>query len=85
MYWCWPVSGSRADAEAMREEIAVVLSTMGLRLSKEKTLITHIEDGLDFLGWRIQRPRKRGVAHPPGTRDPPMLAQIPAKFALLAA
>jgi integrase len=27
----------------------------------EKTLITHIEDGLDFLGWRIQRHRKRGT------------------------
>jgi hypothetical protein len=32
---------------------------MGLRLSPDKTLITHIE-GLDFLGWRIQRHRKRG-------------------------
>ncbi|WP_327241884.1 group II intron maturase-specific domain-containing protein [Streptomyces sp. NBC_01320] len=35
--------------------------TMGLRLSQEKTLITHIDDGLDFLGWRIQRHRKRGT------------------------
>jgi hypothetical protein len=34
---------------------------MGLRLSPEKTLITHIDDGLDFLGWRIQRHRKRGT------------------------
>jgi len=33
---------------------------MGLRLSQEKTLITHIDQGLDFLGWRIQRHRKRG-------------------------
>jgi RNA-directed DNA polymerase len=23
-------------------------------------LITHIDEGLDFLGWRIQRHRKRG-------------------------
>nr|WP_306316233.1 group II intron reverse transcriptase/maturase [Streptomyces sp. CC224E] len=60
--WCLVVSGSRADAEALREEIAVVLSTMGLRLSMEKTLVTHIEDGLDFLGWRIQRHRKRGTS-----------------------
>jgi hypothetical protein len=60
--WCLAVSGSRADAEAMREEIAAVLFTMGLRLSREKTLITHIEDGLDFLGWRIQRHRKRGTS-----------------------
>ncbi|GCB42721.1 group II intron maturase-specific domain-containing protein [Streptomyces sp. NL15-2K] len=33
---------------------------MGLRLSPEKTLITHIYEGLDFLGWRIQRHRKQG-------------------------
>ena len=60
--WCLVVSGTRSDAEALREEIAVVLSTMGLRLSREKTLITHIEAGLDFLGWRIQRHRKRGTS-----------------------
>jgi RNA-directed DNA polymerase len=59
--WCLMVSGARADAEALREEIAKVLSAgMGLRLSQEKTLLTHIDDGLDFLGWRIQRHRKRG-------------------------
>ena len=34
---------------------------MGLRLSPEKTVITHIDEGLDFLGWRIQRHRKRGT------------------------
>ena len=34
---------------------------MGLRLSEAKTMITHIEAGLDFLGWRIQRHRKRGT------------------------
>ena len=33
---------------------------MGLRLSPEKTLITHIDEGLDFLGWRIQRHQKKG-------------------------
>ena len=33
---------------------------MGLHLSPDKTLITHIDQGLDFLGWRIQRHRKRG-------------------------
>jgi RNA-directed DNA polymerase len=59
--WCLVVSGSKADAEALREEVAGVLSTMGLRLSEEKTLITHIDEGLDFLGWHIQRRRKRGT------------------------
>jgi len=59
--WCLTVSGTKADAETLREEIAVVLSTIGLRLSPEKTLITHIDEGLVFLGWRIQRHRKRGT------------------------
>ena len=59
--WCLMVHGTRADAEALRDEIAGVLSTMGLRLSPEKTLITHIDEGLDFLGWRIQRHRKKGT------------------------
>jgi RNA-directed DNA polymerase len=58
--WCLAISGTRAHAEALRAEIAAVLSTMGLRLSEEKTLITHIDEGLDFLGWRIQRHRQRG-------------------------
>jgi len=59
--WCLVVSGTKADAEALKEEAAGVLSTMGLRLSPEKTLITHIDEGLDFLGWHIQRHRKRGT------------------------
>ena len=56
------VRGDRAHAEALREEAAAVLAPMGLRLSGEKTKITHIDEGLDFLGWRIQRHRKRGTA-----------------------
>jgi RNA-directed DNA polymerase len=59
--WVLAVAGARADAEALRDQAAGVLSTMGLRLSPEKTLITHIDEGLDFLGWRIQRHRKRGT------------------------
>ena len=71
------VSGTKADAEALREEIAGVLATMGLRLSEEKTLITHIDEGLDFLGWRIQRHRKRGT-------DKYYVYTYPAKKALAA-
>jgi RNA-directed DNA polymerase len=59
--WCLVISGTKADAESLREDIAGVLSTMGLRLSQDKTLITHIDEGLVFLGWRIQRHRKRGT------------------------
>ena len=59
--WALMVAGTRDDAVALREEAAQVLARIGLRLSEEKTLITHIDEGLDFLGWRIQRHRKRGT------------------------
>ena len=38
-----------------------VLAPMGLRLSEEKTRIAHIDEGFDFLGFRIQRHPKRGT------------------------
>ncbi len=60
--WCLLVSGTKAHAEVLREEIAEVLTGMGLRLSPEKTLVTHVDEGLDFLGWRAQRHRKRGTS-----------------------
>jgi RNA-directed DNA polymerase len=71
------VSGTRAHAEALLPEVAAVVSTVGLRLSEDKTLITHIDEGLDFLGWRIQRHRKRGT----GKR---YVYTYPAKKSLLA-
>ena len=59
--WLILVAGTREDAEGLRQEAAAVLAPIGLRLSEQKTKITHIDDGLDFLGWRIQRHRKRGT------------------------
>ncbi|MDV5145409.1 group II intron reverse transcriptase/maturase [Streptomyces sp. SBC-4] len=55
------VAGTREHCDVLREEVAAVLAPMGMRLSMEKTRITHIDEGLDFLGWRIQRHRKRGT------------------------
>src|SRR3954451_10776288 len=34
---------------------------IGLRLSEAKTKVCHIDEGFDFLGFRIQRRRKRGT------------------------
>ena len=56
------VDGTEADTEGLREEVAAVLAPMGLRLSVEKTRIIHIDEGFDFLGFRIQRHQKRGTA-----------------------
>ena len=56
------VHGTRDDAEALWDEVAAVLAPMGLRLSEEKTRVCHIDEGFDFLGWRIQRRNWRGRA-----------------------
>jgi len=55
------VHGSRADVEALREEVANVLQPLGLRLSESKTQVVHMSDGFDFLGFRIQWRRKYGT------------------------
>jgi RNA-directed DNA polymerase len=54
------VDGSREDALALREDIGRVLATMGLRFSESKTQVVHLDEGFDFLGFRIRRRRKRG-------------------------
>jgi RNA-directed DNA polymerase len=54
------VGGTRADAEALWDEVGAVLAPVGLRLSEEKTRVCHIDEGFDFLGWRIQRRSWRG-------------------------
>jgi RNA-directed DNA polymerase len=56
------VAGSKAHAEALGEQVAAVLAPMGLHLAAAKTRICHIDEGFDFLGFRIQRHRKRGTA-----------------------
>lgn len=40
------------------------LSVRGLHLSEEKTVITHIDTGFDFLGWHIQRYGRQTIATP---------------------
>ncbi len=55
------VAGKRAHAEAFREEVAAVLGPIGLRLSETKTRIAHVDEGFDFLGFRIRRHEKRST------------------------
>ncbi|MCA8917268.1 MAG: group II intron reverse transcriptase/maturase [Gammaproteobacteria bacterium] len=54
------VHGQREDAEALWHEVETLLAPTGLSLSVEKTRVCHIDEGFDFLGWRIQRRRWRG-------------------------
>ncbi len=55
------VHGTRANVEQVRAEAAAVLEPMGLRLSEAKTQIVHMQDGFNFLGFRIVWKRKRGT------------------------
>jgi RNA-directed DNA polymerase len=55
------VHGSREDSEALREDVARVLATMGLRLSPAKTQVVHMSDRFSFLGFRIRWKLKRGT------------------------
>ena len=52
--WCVFLTRSRKHAERLRDEIRDFLrETCGLELSAEKTRITHVRDGYDFLGFNI--------------------------------
>lgn len=49
-------NGTKEQAEAMKEELTKVLQdALKLELSKEKTKITHLKDGFDFLGFTVKR------------------------------
>ena len=50
-------NGTKAEAHAIKEELGGFLNTMGLTLSEEKTNVTHVTEGFDFLGYRVIRSR----------------------------
>jgi RNA-directed DNA polymerase len=80
------VAGTRADTEALWPELGAVLGPMGLSLSVEKSGICHIDEGFDFLGFRIQRrswhgrPGKRAIYTYPSKRS---LAAVIGKVRML--
>jgi len=54
--WIIAVRGTHAQAQQIKEECKRFLQEeLGLELSEEKTTITHIIDGFDFLGYHIFR------------------------------
>lgn len=55
------VHGTAAHTEALWDEVADVLAPMGLRLSPAKTRVCHLDEGFDFLGFRILRRTKQGT------------------------
>lgn len=54
--FCILCNGYKEEVEALREELKKFLwDELHLELSEEKTRVTHMDDGLDFLGYHIQR------------------------------
>jgi RNA-directed DNA polymerase len=54
------VFGNKQHAQDLWGEVSDVLAGVGLRLAPEKTQVVHIDEGFDFLGFRIRRHRQRG-------------------------
>ena len=48
---------SREVLEEIKQDLILFLKERGLELSEEKTLITHVNDGFDFLGFNIRKYR----------------------------
>ena len=55
------VVGTKAHADGLWDEVAQVIAPLGLRLSIEKSRVCHMDEGFDFLGFRIQRRRRKGT------------------------
>ena len=53
-------NGSREDVVRLQEQVTEVLAGLGLRLSAAKTRITHLSEGIDFLGFHIRWRQRRG-------------------------
>jgi RNA-directed DNA polymerase len=54
------VNGTRDHAQALWGVIEGILAEVGLCLAPEKTRLVHLDEGFDFLGFRIQRHRQWG-------------------------
>ena len=55
---------SEKEAERIKEEIAGMLQeTLGLTLSNEKTNVTNIHDGFNFLGYNFRKYRMKSPKH----------------------
>jgi RNA-directed DNA polymerase len=48
-------NGTKTETQELKEELKLLLDQIGLTLSEEKTKITHITEGFDFLGYRVIR------------------------------
>jgi len=48
-------ANTKEIAEELKDIVSQFLENRGLTLSEEKTIITHIDEGFDFLGWTFRK------------------------------
>jgi RNA-directed DNA polymerase len=48
-------AATKEIAERVKELVRVYMAERGLQLSEEKTVITHITEGFDFMGWNFRK------------------------------
>ncbi|HGC9115437.1 TPA: group II intron reverse transcriptase/maturase [Streptococcus agalactiae] len=57
-------AATKEIAEEAKELIKNFLTERGLELSEEKTIITHIDDGFDMLGWNFRKYKGKLIVKP---------------------
>lgn len=57
-------AATESIAKEVKTLVAEFLAERGLKLSEEKTLITHIDEGFDFLGWNFRKYNGRMYVRP---------------------
>ena len=57
-------ANTKEIAEELKELVSQFLEKRGLTLSEEKTMITHIDDGFDFLGWTFRKFKGKLIVKP---------------------
>ncbi|MGB7605440.1 MAG: group II intron reverse transcriptase/maturase [Lutisporaceae bacterium] len=57
-------ANTKEIAEELKETVSQFLKERGLSLSEEKTIITHIDEGFDFLGWTFRKYKAKLIVKP---------------------
>ncbi len=57
-------ANTREIAEDLKIVVSQFLESRGLMLSEEKTIITHIDEGFDFLGWTFRKFKGKLIVKP---------------------
>jgi len=57
-------ANTKEISDKLKETVSQFLKERGLTLSEEKTIITHIDEGFDFLGWTFLKYKEKLIVKP---------------------